>query len=214
MVMTDYSIGIVAHHTRQTMAEQLAETTGAAIISVDPGTQGATTNHLHVWRQLAQSDSYWSIVLEDDAQPVNDFLPQLEPALNAAPAVIVSFYLGRKRPPQHQRHIAHALEKADANHAHWILADQLFHAVAVAIHTHWIPHMLTNTRTYLPIDENIGRWARHHLYSPIAYTVPSLCDHADGPTLIHHPDQHPRPPGRKAWRTGTHTTWNNTTVEL
>jgi hypothetical protein len=66
---------------------------------------------------------------------------------------------------------------------------------------------------YLPIDENIGQWSRRQGW-PIAYTVPSLVDHADGPTLITHPDGAEREPGRVAWRTGTHFTWNSDAVEV
>lgn len=208
-----FAVGVVAHHTRQHLADQLAQQTHPAIVSVDTGRIGANTNHQHVWNQLAKHNTTWSVVLEDDAQPINDFHLHLTHALDAAPTPIVSLYLGRQRPPQHQQDIADALAKADANQAHWIIATQLFHAVAVAIWTRHIPDMLQHMRPYLPIDENIGRWTRQRGY-PIAYTVPSLVDHADGPTLIRHPDEAPRPPGRVAHCIGTHNTWNQETVEL
>ena len=125
----------------------------------------------------------------------------------------MSLYLGRQRPPQHQPDIQEALAKADANEAHWIISNQLYHAVAVAIRTRRHPHMLANMRPYLPIDENIGQWARRNNL-PIAYTVPSLVDHHDTPTLIQHPDGAERDPGRVAWRTGTHDVWNDEWIEI
>jgi hypothetical protein len=208
-----YQIGIVAHRERETMADQLAVKVHPTVVSVDTGRMGANTNHLFVWNHLAHEDTRWSVVLEDDAEPIDDFRDHLEAALEAAPFPIVSLYLGQKRPPQHQADIADALAKADANQAHWIVATQLFHAVAVAIHTELLPDMLNNMKTYLPIDENIGQWSRRAGH-PIAYTNPSLVDHADGPTLITHPDGAEREPGRVAHRVGTHLHWNQTCVEV
>lgn len=209
----NYHIGIVAHYAREHLADQLTKTVAALHISYDEGNIGANTNHLLVWHNLAQQNTTWTVVLEDDAQPIPNFRHQLNAALDAAPAPIVSLYLGRQRPPQHQQDIQEALDKADANQAHWILAPQLYHAVAVAIRTALIPNMLTNMRPYLPIDENIGAWARRSGH-PIAYTVPSLVNHADIPTLIRHPDGAQREPGRVAWRTGSHDKWNSTAVEI
>jgi hypothetical protein len=208
-----YQIGIVAHREREQMADQLAEHIQPAVVSVDTGRMGANTNHLFVWNHLAAINSTWSVVLEDDAQPIDDFRTHLEAALTAAPFPIVSLYLGQKRPPQHQADIQDALAKADANQAHWIIATQLYHAVAVAIHTELLPDMLNSMKSYLPIDENIGQWSRRAGH-PIAYTVPSLVNHLDGPTLITHPDGAEREPGRVAHRVGTHHTWNQTCVEI
>jgi hypothetical protein len=208
-----FHIGIVAHHTREHMTWKLAETVAPVLLSIDHGKLGANNNHQLVWRQLAEENTDWSVVLEDDAYPILDFRTHLANALEAAPTPIVSLYLGKQRPPQHQQTIQDALAKADANNAHWILATQLFHAVGVAIRTELIPDMLTHMRPYLPIDENIGAWSRRKGH-PIGYTVPSLVNHLDGPTLIAHPDDMPRPPGRVAHRVGTHLAWNSNTVEI
>jgi hypothetical protein len=208
-----YQIGIVAHQCREQLADHLAQQTQAAVISVDDGSMGANTNHQTVWKHLSTEDTTWSVVLEDDAMPVTGFRKHLGKALTAAPTSIVSLYLGKQRPPQYQADIQEALDKADANQAHWIVGTQLFHAVGTAIRTELLPDMLANMKFYLPIDENIGQWSRRQGW-PIAYTVPSLVDHADGPTLITHPDGAEREPGRVAWRTGTHFTWNSDAVEV
>jgi hypothetical protein len=48
----------------------------------------------------------------------------------------------------------------------------------------------------------------------VAYTVPSLVDHADGPTLVQHRDSSVREPGRVAWKTGTRRKWDSNSVPL
>ena len=207
-----FALGIVAHRDRLATAEKLAALTEADYMSVDEGNLGAGTNHRIVWRALLDAGATWSVVLEDDAVPVDGFREQLAQALAVAPAPIVSAYLGRQRPPQHQPRIASATEQADAQGASFILADHVLHAVALAIRTELVADMLANLRV-MPIDQAIGVWARkrHHR---VAYTWPSLVDHADTPTLINHPDGKDRPPGRVAWGVGTRQSWLSASVPL
>ena len=206
-----YRIGIVSHHTRLKMSDLLCVEVEADLLSIDPGNIGAGSNHKRVWAELATFDTDWSVVLEDDAVPVIGFRDQLAKALTAAPAPIVSLYLGQLRPPNAQPKILDAIAKADANEAHWIISDRCLHAVGLAVRTELIEDMLANLKAYLPIDQAIGRWARTKGHE-IAYTVPSLVDHADTSTLINHPDGKPRTPGRIAHRTGTRATWNSASV--
>jgi hypothetical protein len=182
-------------------------------MSVDTGHLGAPSNHRMVWSVLSDLDTEWTVVLEDDATPVPDFRAQLAAALDAAPAPIVSAYLGRLRPPKFQALIGNALAEADSAGAHWITSTtQLLHGVAVAIKTDLVPDLLANFRV-MPVDQAIGAWARSRDHR-IAYTVPSLVDHADLPTLIQHADLKPRPPGRVAWRVGQRDSWNGKAVTL
>lgn len=208
-----YRIGIVAHHKRLQMADRLSQTVQADILSIDPGNIGANGNHKRVWAELGSYDSDWSAVLEDDAVPVADFRGQLEAVLQAAPAPIVSAYLGQKRPPQAQPLIRAAIARADHDDAHFIVGNQMFHAVAIAMHTSLIDDMLSSLRAYLPIDQAIGRWARSRGHE-IAHCWPSIVNHADAPTLISHPDGKPRPPGRVAHRIGTRADWSSKSVAL
>lgn len=209
-----HTIAIVAHLERRHQAEQLRNQTGAHYIHWDNGKLGATQSHHNTWQTLRDhATTPWSVVLEDDAQPVHDFTHQLDAALAAAPAPIVSLYLGRQRPPQYQTRIQTALAQAKHAGAHWITAPKLLHAVAIAIQTHLLPTLLNHQSTTLPPDERISAWARHHQHT-IAYTIPSLTNHADGQTLIKHRDGQPRPPGRTAWTTGTRPHWNNKAVPL
>src|SRR5262249_18502746 len=157
----------------------------ASHISWDDGTLGAEGNHKAAWEWHAENNTApWSVVLEDDALPVDGFLNQAAAALTEAPTQLVSFYLGQARPPQWQTKIADAIAKADANEAHWIVSTALIHGVAVALKTDLIPSMLNwVSQTPLPIDEAVSHWARAH-HKAVAYTLPSLCDHADQGTLI------------------------------
>lgn len=209
-------IGVVAHTSRKQMADTLAEKVSAAIVAVDDGSLGCNRNHVQVWKYLAEHDSDWTVVLEDDAIPVDDFRTQLHQALEYAPTNVVSLYLGTGRPPQWQTRIKDALAKAHANDACYIVTTHLLHAVAVAIKTPHIPHMLAHAeaKRYLPIDEAISNWARLHNRNPIAYTVPSLVDHADGLTLVKHRDGSPRNKPRKAWTVGTRSTWTTQAVTM
>lgn len=206
-------VGIVAHINRTVMAEQLADQTDAVVISYDDGTLGATLNHINTWKRLADEPADWAVVLEDDAVPVHDFTTQLEQALAVAPTPIVSLYLGRQRPPQFQHLIPPATATATERGAHWLVSRHLLHAVGVAIRTDLIGDMLTHLNSGDPIETGITDWLNHH-YQRVAYTWPSLVDHADAETLIHHPDGELRPPGRVAWETGSRDHWNNITVDM
>jgi hypothetical protein len=202
-------VGVIAHHKRAEQAWQLAETVGASYVSVDDGSLGAEANHRRVWDRLANNHAgaEFCVALEDDAQPVDNFGDQLDKALAAAPCDVVSLYLGSGHPIHWQPRIQTALT-ADA---HWLTCDHLFHAVAVAIRTELLPLRLDSRR---PIDEAISRWCRTHRHS-IAYTVPSLVDHADGPPLItHRADGTTRHRPRRAWRLGTRDLWTGEAAHL
>lgn len=215
-----FHIGVIGHTSRTEQAITLAHTMGGHL-ALDDGTLGCTGNHLRTLEHLATQDGMYAVVLEDDAQPVDQFHQQLSAAILAAPkadydtgtqpAPILSFYLGTGYPRYWQKGIRRATERADQAGAPWIVSEHLLHAVAYAIRTDLIPDLLTH-RAELPIDDLVTGWARtnHH---PVAYTWPSLCNHHDGPTVItgrttrHHP--------RRAHRTGTRTTWDGpiTTLE-
>lgn len=207
------SFAVVAHQTRLTEAAQLAHTLGA-VITLDDGSIGADRNHLRAWADTSTLDSDWAVVVEDDAEPVPGFLEQAEQALAVAPEPVVSLYLGQSRPPRWQERIAPAIRHADRTGSCWITAVHTIHAVALAIHADlredWLDFAHANP---LPIDERMSAWcvAREHR---VAYSWPSLTDHADGPTLIEHRDARPRDAPRKAWRTGTREYWTSTSVSM
>lgn len=206
-------IGIVAHINRTVMAEKLAATTGATIVSYDDGTLGCTTNHLNTWKRLADETGPWKVVLEDDAIPVDGFRGQIDRALSVSPSGIVSLYLGRLRPPQWQHMIQPAIDRAETRNASWLVSRQLLHAVGIAIRTDLLDDMLNTVDESLPIDEAISGWANRR-FCRIGYTWPSLIDHADTETLVAHRDGQQREPGRVAWKTGTRDVWTHELVEM
>lgn len=184
----------------------------ADYISIDNGSLGCDQNHDAVLDHVGRLSGAWTVILEDDAVPIPRFRSQLGQALISAPTPIVSLYLGRQRPPWAQKPAEKATSLADERNADWIVASHLLHGVGYAIRTHLIPSLM-NYWTPLPVDQHITAWAQSqgHL---IAYTWPCLVDHADQPTIVDHPDNQPRPPGRVAHRAGPHPSWSTRTVSM
>ncbi|AXQ65017.1 glycosyltransferase [Mycobacterium phage Renaud18] len=198
------AIGIVGHMSRLHMAETLADTVHADYVSVDDGTLGCEGNHQKVWNHLAAKDTDWTVVLEDDAVPCNNFHEQLTQALAVAPTPIVSLYLGTSHPTHWQPAIQHTMNTTDAP---WITSRHLLHAVAVCIHTNLLPFRYPHG---YPIDQGITWWARRHKHQ-VSYTRPSLIDHADQqPVITRRRPTHTR----RAWEHGTRTHWTPHTTPL
>ncbi len=210
MRKTTASIGIVGHTSRAQQAHRLKNSIEADYLNIDDGTLGGTGNHLHVWHWLHDNNSSeWSIALEDDAVPIADFNAQAAAALSAAPAPIVSFYLG-PYPPHFDPDKEHAIVQAADADAHWIVAPFLFHAVAVAIRTDQLGHILDHLdQQPAPIDQAISSFP-----ATVAYTWPSLVNHHDGPSATNHPDGLQRGVSRTAYRTGTRGIWTGQFVAL
>ena len=221
-------IGIVAHASRFDMAEQLAKDVEADHVSMDYGdanADSARSNHLVVWAELASLDTTWTLVLEDDAvlstattiglsHLTQSFREELTRVLDAAPTRVVSLYLGTGNPKHWQPKIERALKSANTWHADWLVCRSLIHAVAVVVPTVDVRGLVA----FLggrngPIDEDITRWAMAQGYK-VSYCIPSLVDHADGPTLIAHADGKARPLSRRAWVTGSREHWNSNAVKL
>ena len=214
--MTTCAIGIVGHIDRADAAHQLMADTDAAYLSLDNGTYGCHGNHRRVWRHLSERFGPhvdWLVVLEDDAIPCADFTEQLHQALSVSLNPIVSLYLGRLRPTHLQYMVEPALQRAADNDASLLISRHMLHAVGVAIQSARVPELLAEVTENLPIDEAIGAWAIQRHFR-IAYTHPSLVDHTDGDTLLKHPDNQKREPGRVAWRFGTRRSWNYEIVEM
>lgn len=217
------AIGVVGHNQRGDQAADLMHQVGAVYRSMDNGTLGCDHNHRRVWKHLAGTTTDWVLVLEDDAIPCDDFPDQLKQALTHTPTNVLSLYLGTSRPVWYQPRgeksarklqplITDALAKADD--ACYLTAPKLFHAVAVAIRTSLVRDMLAwTTESKRPIDYAISDWceARGHT---VAYTLPSIVQHADGDTLFTHPDRQPRNRPRIAHQHGTRETWTTRSTPL
>lgn len=208
-------VGVVAHASRAVAAKALARRVAAEFVSFDSnGLLGCEGNHANVQRHLLALGAVWSVVVEDDAVPVDGFRAQLDAALAVVPdgCPVVGLYLGRQRPPQYQDDIGNALRAADATGACWVTAPALLHGVGYAIRTDLLP-VIVDYDSGLPADQHISRCVRR--LGRVAYTVPSLLDHADGvPVIVSRPDGASRPPGRVAWRTGVRDAWSSASVAL
>lgn len=216
------SLAICAHRKRSGPAHVLAESLDAELVSVDMGELGAAANHRKCWQWIFNGDSPWGIVLEDDALPVKDFLSQAEMALRNSPSGILSFYLGRNRPPHWQDSIGQAIASGKC----YIMAPELLHGVAYAIHRDLMADILVATKGKKHFNESVSDWCRKN-ETLVAYTSPSLCEHNwNLPTLIPNqptrydesaPGSVPRsfaPRGweRRAWVLGGRNNWDTDSV--
>lgn len=213
------AIGVVAHHRRYERATRLGDWLRADIVAVDEGGLGAGPNHEVAYRWLADTGAPWSVLIEDDAIPIQGFHEQLPRILKSSPTDVLSLYLGRTRPPHWQPSIAQVV----GDDHHFLTASELLHHVAVAVRTEIIPDLLGHLQDSvayqigkLPIDEAVGQFCRD-TGRLVGYSFPSPVDH-DGtlPTVIStHVSRHPREPGtrrgeppRRAWAFGSRKIWD------
>lgn len=209
-------IGVVGHESRREMALRLVERVGAVDYSIDDGSLGCNGNHIKVLRALRQNNQAdFYCVLEDDAQPIPDFLAQLRAALKEAPTQIVSLYLGTSNPIHWQDAIRRSVAAAESGGHAWITSTHLIHGVGYCIHRDLIDAIIEHLHPdFRPIDEQVSAYTYpNHIL--VSYTYPSLVQHEDGPSCIAvHADGAPRDKPRKAWAVGGRTNWRSRTVLL
>lgn len=213
-----FALGVVAHELRREQAERLAHEVDADVLQMDDGKLqlGAEGNAKRTWASLATfPDTEWSVCIEDDAVPVEGFRDQLAAALAVAPAPYVSLYLGRGFPRQWQKRIGETIAAATPETCWAITSGYMLHAVGIAVRSELVPAMLAHLDRAIgvPVDQAIGQHARNTAHQ-VAYTLPSLVDHADGPTIHIHQDGQPRPPGRTAWTAGTRPQWTDSSIQM
>lgn len=202
--MVSVSYGVVGHIDRVEPAAALAVGLDAALF-VDNGALSVWENHARAWRSVASRESDWTVILQDDALPIEDFDAHFKNAVEHLPTKgVIGLYVGISRPPQWQARIDAAITASDACDAAWIKARVLLWGVGVAIPSDRVLDMLDVAgRLPIPYDQAIGWWARHEPEPmPIYYPSHSLIDHADWPTLIRHHDGQARVEPRVAWRIG------------
>lgn len=198
------------------MARELRESVGG-LINLDDGGLGCSGNHGYLHARLA-SEPGWSVILEDDAQPLNSFADDLTWCLEHAPQPIVSLYLGTGYPSNWQPRIDKALE-ADTS---WIVAPKLLHAVGYAIApqikgdlAQWMAQKRRGPG--MAPDDAVSIWANKYKYL-VAYTNPSLVDHRDVPTVLLGRPGNFRKKGsqraRHAHNTSQRLTWTDSTVMM
>lgn len=182
-------LAVVGHVSRLEQAEALAARFDAELF-IDHLTLGSTWNHLRALNWGATKAGHL-MVLEDDAEPVDGFLNLAGEWIDSHPDDLTSFYLGTGYPPQYQPKIAAKLTEATDH----ITLPTLIHAVAYALPCSSIPGLpLTVSR---PADYGLGQAWTRHTRRQVLYTVPSLVDHADTPSIENAGRRHTP---RKAWR--------------
>ncbi|GAB3750001.1 hypothetical protein [Microlunatus parietis] len=204
------SWAVMGHPSRSREATALAWALGGRLW-LDEDQVGENANGDRCWAAYDPAAA-WHVVMQDDALPVADIARQAPAALAAAPAPVVSFYLGTNYPPATVQPARRAMAAANDTGSAWITAPRLYWGVAVAIRTDLIGDMLAAVRRISrPYDERISRWAETAGHS-VAYTWPSLVDHADGPSTIPRLIQRLAP--RRAYRVGRPTTWTTDPVPM
>jgi hypothetical protein len=145
-----------------------------------------------VWRtarggwSVADPDSDWHVLLQDDALPCADFLAGLERALEYVPQnAVVSPYLGTGRNvPIRWEAMART---ADTVGASWVRSRKLMWGVCIALPTRLIPEMIdyADRKAGVPDDMRVAGWAERFDHD-VWYTWPSLVDHLPIPSLTKH----------------------------
>ena len=200
--MTIISCAVVAHPSRTVDALALLaalDEVGWTYCSMDNDQVGAVANHRRAWASHDLTAD-WCLTVEDDAILCQDFAARLPIALDQAPTDIVSLYAGTNYPAILANVLGDRVLSAAEDGWPYVTDPYLNHAVAVAIRAPLVPAMIADTEQYpdVPIDTAISGWCLT-TGRTITYTVPSLVQHADGPTLLDdHGDGHPRTLPRKA----------------
>ncbi len=205
-------IAVVADQRRRGMGADLAVQVDANYLNIDTEARGCTWNHSTAWRALAEAapqPGQFCLVLEDDAVPVEGFRDQLTAALAEAPAGIVSLYLGRGYIDD--RRTENFLRRAEVLDTNWIVTHgRIMHAVALAVRSDLITELVDNLPTgKQPFDRALSMWTRRRGHQ-IAYSWPSLVDHADHPSLVTRYNRSER----RAWRTGVREDWHDKMMHM
>jgi GR25 family glycosyltransferase involved in LPS biosynthesis len=212
-----YSIAIVAHPSRSTLANGLGLSVRADAVCWDTTTVGCEENHLQAWRYLADSGDDWGVVLEDDTYVVDGFRDQLKQVLTYAPSPVVSLYLGRGHPHGGESDWQNRIAAKIATDVCWLTAESLLSGQGYAIATTLIPDMLatvTPLALEMPIDEAISWWCQERNIL-VAHCRPSIVNHRDETPLIQtRMDGQPRDVERVAWLFDWRDKWDDSTSHL
>lgn len=194
MVETQVKFVVVAHHKRAGAARALCGRLDAHLL-IDHDEHGANWNHRRAI-EWANEQRCRVVVLEDDAEPVDDFVSAVYDWIERCPEALISFYLGTGRPPQYQMQIAERLIVADKTRADFITLPRLIHGVCYSIPPEHIERVLSRWDSRKPADYAVGdAWGDN-----VVYPCWSLVDHADGDPVERHPDGVVRTERRRAWR--------------
>lgn len=195
---------VMAHPHRTELAEELQSSLDRPVEIIYDTNPVPSADPLQRWEtgrrcwEAIDPGSDWGIVIQDDAIACDDLLAGLEIALDqVGKEGLVSAYAGTGRPDQY--HIKKALRHAKEKGHAWMATRSLGWGVGIVAPTGTIPAMVkwcTQHGKKMPYDMRVGVYYRDVLKWRTWYTMPSLLDHRDGPSLVGH--------GRKERNAHTH----------
>ena len=177
---------VVTHPSRRENVEKIARAIdGTVICVVDRFGLGASAMHRYanqVAGAMAKDDTR-AIIMEDDAIPVVGFKEKALAAINANPLNVLSLYLGTSRPKNYQVRVDGLLK----NHPNddFITLDKLIHGVCYTMHGHLFRKVGASMDIKRPADFAVSEV---FINPEVIYTVKSLVQHADGPSVESHAD--------------------------
>lgn len=195
------SVAVMAHRSRENLVAELAQSIDSDVVEV------AWDERNNEWdtarRALLLGTKYiarYHVVLQDDALVCRDLVAGLDRALtrldlpdavrpprNAA----ISLYFGTAKP--YTGRVARTARRADDEGASWVTLPQLHWGVGLVVPTERLADIIAlGDRTHvLEYDRRLSTVFRK-LGMPVWYTWPSLVDHRDAPSLLHHDHSEPR----------------------
>ena len=188
-----FSVSIMAHPDRAANVDALRAVMGEDV-PVSWDLEGPPVrDHERVWRvartawTLHDPAADWHLLLQDDAI-LSPGLPEVLPELLgrlAGGRRLLSLYLGRTRPIPGVWHTL--AERADREHATWIVGPMIMWGVGIAIPVPLISDMLghADTQRGIPDDMRVGRWGKSRKLEAW-HPWPSLVDHPDDGSLTGH----------------------------
>lgn len=189
------SVSVMAHPSRAVMVEELLTRLGypAAVAWDEKNDEWHTARRaLLAYGPAAE----YHLVVQDDALLCRALWDGLTAALPHAPAgAVVSLYAGETRRGAFWR--AHTA--AAGGTSSWLLTSRLWWGVAAAYPVEILDRLVAgcDTSAVREYDRRVSTWLRRKGVA-VAYTVPSLVDHADGPSLLHHDGTAPGTRARRA----------------
>ena len=193
------SAAIMAHPVRQESAEQVQAALDRPTPIIYDENPTPSADKLQRWAvgrrcwEAHDPAADWHLVLQDDVLISQNLLAGLERALGElGPEGLVSAYTGTGRPDQ--SNVRRAIAHADRNGHSWMSTRSLNWGPAIILPTFVIPDMLDwcedHIRRNKPPRSNydyaLGVYARDELGYRTWYTVPSLVEHRDLPSLVGH----------------------------
>lgn len=196
------SVAVMAHPSRAELVEGLRKRLRRPLIDVEWDVDGDEWDTARRALLARDPDADYHLVIQDDALPCADLLAGTVRALAAVPdGAVLSLYSGASA---RKGTIGRAIRGEAETLAPFVVASRLWWGVAVCYPTRLIDDLVAGAariavREY---DRRVSSWLRRKGV-PVVYTCPSLVDHRDVPSLLHH--DRPDGPRRAAWFAGENT---------